>query len=140
MLAGGPAATQLLRELWGSDAGRTAFRYLGAPPISEDDLETLAEARLSPSSSDEASDKLLAIMRVIVDPRRFPWLLEERPPSAAEVHAAAVASASLIASQRVQTLRRSDEKAAVEGAVKGLLVAWDGGSRRCGPRAASRSC
>jgi hypothetical protein len=122
VLAGGPTATQLLRELWGSDAGRTAFRYLGAPPISEDDLETLAEARLSPLSSDEASDKLLAIMRVIVDPRRFPWLLEERPPSAAEVHAAAVASASLIASQRVQTLRRGDEKSAVEGAVKGLLV------------------
>ena len=33
VLSGGPSAHDLLRELWSSDVGRTAFRYLGAPPI-----------------------------------------------------------------------------------------------------------
>ena len=33
-----------------------------------------------------------------------------------------LATTALIASQRVQTLRRGDEKSAVEGAVKGLLI------------------
>jgi len=125
LLAGGPSAAARLRELWGTEAGRTAFRYLGAPPISEDDLETLAEAKLSPASvgaADERGERLLSVMRTIADPRRFPWLGPQRAPRPAEQRAAVLASAALMASQRVQTLRRGDEKSAVEGAVKGLLV------------------
>ncbi len=75
MLAGGAGTEADLRALWSSDSGRTAFRYLGAPPISDDDLETLAELRLAASSADPVADygeKLLAVMRVIVDPRRYP--------------------------------------------------------------------
>lgn len=122
-LAGGPAASALLSDVWKTDLGRTAFRYLGAPPISTDDLETLAEARLSAAALDGAgADKLLDVMRVIADPRRFPWLADRRAATPAERDAAQLASAVLVASQRVQTLRRGDEKSAVEGAVKGLLV------------------
>jgi hypothetical protein len=125
LLGGGPGMEARLRELLRTETGRTAFRYLGAPPISEDDLETLAEARLASSSAEAGHpqrDRLLAVMRLIADPRRFPWLAERREPSAAELQAAVLASAALMASQRVQTLRRGDEKSAVEGAVKGLLV------------------
>ena len=61
-------------------------------------------------------------MRVIVDPRRFPWIARQRPARASEREAATLATTALIASQRVQTLRRGDEKSAVEGAVKGLLI------------------
>jgi hypothetical protein len=49
-------------------------------------------------------------------------LADGRGATAAEQHAAKLATAVLMASQRVQTLRRGDEKSAVEGAVKGLLI------------------
>ena len=77
MLAGGSAAEAELRALWASDGGRAAFRYLGAPPISDDDLKTLAELRLAARSAGADAghgEKLLSVMRVIVDPRRFPWI------------------------------------------------------------------
>ena len=47
------ASHDVLASLWASESGRTAFRYLGAPPISTDDLETLAEARLSVASAQD---------------------------------------------------------------------------------------
>ena len=125
VLAGGPVAETELRKLWSSETGRAAFRYLGAPPISDDDLQTLAECRLAPASAGsdaQFGEALLAVMRTIVDPRRFPWIAGKRPASASERAAATLATTTLMASQRVQTLRRGDEKAAVEGAVKGLLV------------------
>ena len=119
------ADSEFVKSLWRTDSGRTAFRYLGAPPISEDDLETLAEAKLGSASAAAASGKgqsLIAVMRTILDPRRFPWVVEQRAPTKAELQAAVVATTSLMASQRVQTLRRGDEKSMVEGSVKGLLV------------------
>ena len=124
LLAGGAGVQARIAELWRTEAGRTAFRYLGAPPISEDDLETLAEARLAAAATTDAQamERLLVVMRSIVDPRRFPWLAPGRKSSLAERNSGALATAALIASQRVQTLRRGDEKAAVEGAVKGLLI------------------
>ena len=119
------ADSAFVKSLWSTESGRTAFRYLGAPPISEDDLETLAEAKLSPASARSPTGKgqsLIAVMRAILDPRRFPWVAGQRAPTQAELQAAVLATTSLMASQRVQTLRRGDEKSMVEGAVKGLLV------------------
>ena len=119
------ADSDLLASLWATESGRTAFRCLGAPPISEDDLETLAEARLSVASSQDPEGKgrrLMAVMRAILDPRRFPWIGQKRTPTPTELRAAALATTSLIASQRVQTLRRGDEQSMVEGAVQGLLI------------------
>ena len=119
------ADSAFVKSLWSTESGRTAFRYLGAPPISEDDLETLAEAKLSPASARSPTGKgqsLIAVMRAILDPRRFPWVAGQRAPTKAELQAAVLATTSLMASQRVQTLRRGDEKSMVEGAVKGLLV------------------
>lgn len=137
VLAGGVASAELLKRLWATDAGRTAFRYLGAPPISEDDLETLAEAKFSVASAGDEKgrlDRLLSVMRAIVDPRRFPWIVESREPTPEECAAAVLASTVLTASQRVQVLRRSDEKAMVEGAVKGLLIGagWRDAARPVG--------
>ena len=125
VLAGAEASAELLQTLWGSEAGRIAFRYLGAPPISEDDLETLAEAKLSATAAQDAEGKrrrLVDVMRAILDPRRFPWVGAGREPTKIELNAAVLATTTLIASQRVQTLRRGDEKSMVEGAVKGLMV------------------
>ena len=120
-----PLSHELLRDLWRSEEGKTAFRYLGAPPISADDLETLANATLGPRALDgdaAGARRLLDVMRVIADPRRFPWLAQARPARPQELSAAKLASAVLVASERLRTLRRGDEKSAIEGAVKGLLV------------------
>ena len=42
-----------------------------------------------------------------LDSKRFPWMAEQRRPDEAELHAASLASASLMATQRVQTARRN---------------------------------
>ena len=122
------------KAVWSSEAGREAFRYLSAPPISNDDLETLAATALSPMAATDGlrRERLLDVMRAILDPRRFPWIADKREPRPQELKAAALATSTLIASQRVQTLRRGDEKAMVEGAVKGLLVGmgWQIGPTR----------
>jgi hypothetical protein len=136
-LTGGADGGQLLKQLWASEEGRTAFRYLGAPPISEDDLETLAETRFNATATGDVQgrlERLLGVMRAIVDPRRFPWVAEGRDPTPHEVDAAVLASTTLTASQRVQALRRGDEKSMVEGSVKGLLVGlgWQAAQRPAG--------
>jgi XamI restriction endonuclease len=128
--------SDVIDTLWASESGRTAFRYLGAPPISQDDLETLAEAKLAVGSaraSDGKRNRLIAVMRAILDPRRFPWIVDARSPTSSELHAAVLATTSLMASQRVQTLRRGDEKSMVEGAVKGLLVGMGWGHAAARP-------
>ena len=135
VLAQDETGLALLKKLWTSDAGRTAYRYLSAPPISEDDLETLAEARLATRTvvaGAPALARLIDVMRATLDPRRFPWVAEARPATAAELQAAVLASTTLAATQRLHTLRRGDEKSMVEGAVKGLLVGmgWHAGLLR----------
>jgi hypothetical protein len=115
---------RVLPGLLTTDDARTAFRYLGAPPISEDDLKTLAESKLCAA---RLRDDLEQARRVrdtvlhIIDPRRFPWVREDRNPSGYEVETAVVASAALVAAQKVQTRRRNDAKRQQESQVKELL-------------------
>ena len=135
VLAQDQAGVALLKQLWASEAGRVAYRYLSAPPISEDDLETLAEARLgvrTATADSPALARLIEVMRTTLDPRRFPWVGQGRAAGVDELKAAILASTTLAASQRLQTLRRGDEKSMVEGAVKGLLIGmgWQHSSER----------
>ena len=103
---------------------RTAFRYLAAPPISEDDLKTLADTTLSASAlrnDPEQARRVRGIVLHIIDPHRFPRVAEQRAPSAHEREQAVVASAALVAARKVETSRRSDAKQAQEDQVKELL-------------------
>ena len=106
-----------------------AFRYLTGPPISADDLKTVAEiASLAPSrlaSDSETLDKLVAVIASGLDRRRFEWVSEAREASDHERHAAILASAGLLAAQRVQTARRSQAKRKQEGLAMEAL-------RQCG--------
>lgn len=103
------------------------FRYLAGPPISEDDLRVLSEAAsLAPSRLRENPadvQRLIDVVKVVLDRRRFAWVVEGREPTEAERNAAVMASAALLATSRAQTLRRSSGKEIQEQMVKDALTA-----------------
>lgn len=103
-----------------------AFRYVAGPPISLDDLKVVANTSSLSAKNLEANPELA--QRVIetvmlgLDRRRFPWLADGRAPREEERRAAVLASAALIASQRVATDRRSDGKSEQEGMIEAVLI------------------
>jgi len=120
-----PVDAKWVAELLADENLRTALRYLGAPPISEDDLKTLTGDSLAPTLVQDdptRAERICNVMLKILDPKRFPWIYENRSPKREEVSRAMLASTVVAAAQRVQTSRRIDEKLAIEGAVRGLLV------------------
>lgn len=102
-----------------------ALRYLPGPPISEDDLSVVAEAKLTPSKLREDSEMVDRILQVILsqlDRRRFAWVSERRKPSEFERNAAIIASAALTATQRLGTSRRNFGKRQQELLVETCLM------------------
>ena len=102
-----------------------AFRYLAGPPLSQDDLKTLSEAVLSPGRlrSDPAMvRRIIEVVRIGLDRRRFPWISEGREPTEEERGAAVLASAALMATSRVGAMRRNEGKEAQEQFVEDTLV------------------
>jgi hypothetical protein len=105
-----------------------SFRYLAAPPISEDDLKVLAEAKSFSKSylknRPEEVRRLVSIVRQILDRRRFSWVIENRDPTETEKNAAVLASAALMAASRAQTNRRNhgkkEQEEKVQEALKGM--------------------
>ena len=98
-----------------------AFRYFTGPPLSADDLKTLSEGVLSPARLREDPAmvrRIVDIVRMGLDRRRFPWISQNRAPTAEERAAAVVASAAIMAARSVGTARRHEGKEAQE-----LLVA-----------------
>ncbi|HEY9153622.1 MAG TPA: XamI family restriction endonuclease [Opitutaceae bacterium] len=113
-----------LREAYSNDLSE-ALRYLAGPPISEDDLEIIAEVRtLSPGvlkSNPEMLRRVLAVIELIMDPHRFPWIKTGDAATKEQREAALVASAVLLAAQRIATGRRMEGKSGQEGAVIAYL-------------------
>ena len=104
-----------------------AVRYLAGPPVSTDDLIELAETKLTASrlrddavAARNVVEKILAML----DVRRFAWVAESRPATENERVAAAVASATLMASQRVRTNRANEAKTIQESRVREHLLAF----------------
>ncbi len=127
-LANKPFDSGDVADLVGDRDTRTAFRYLAAPPVSEDDLKTLAESTLSAKAlrdDAEQARRVRDIVLHIIDPHRFPWIGEGRSPTDGERASAIVASAALVAARKVETLRRSDAKKEQEKAVKIMLRKMD---------------
>lgn len=102
-----------------------AFRYLAAPPISEDDLKILAEAKSFSkgylNANPDSVQKLISVVRQVLDRRRFAWVVEKREPVEAERNAAIMASAALMAARRTETNRRTTGKNDQEKAVREAL-------------------
>jgi hypothetical protein len=106
--------------------GLFAIRYLAGPPISDDDLEVLAEAALTGKKLRADPAMVQRIIQVILDGldrRRFPWVAEGREATAAEREAAILATAALIATRRAETLRRNEGKSDQERLVEDTLLA-----------------
>jgi type-2 restriction enzyme xamI len=104
----------------------TTIRYLASPAISEDDVKVLADAVLSPKrlrADPGMARRVIGTVLLGLDRERFPWVGEDRDPTEAERRAAVVATAALIATQKVQTGRRNEAKKTQEGAVAGALRA-----------------
>jgi hypothetical protein len=83
-LASDPVDASLVSRLVTGRNQQKAFRYLAAPPISEDDLKALAETTLAPSvlkvdvpAAQRVRDTVLALL----DPHRFPWISARRAPT-----------------------------------------------------------
>jgi hypothetical protein len=103
-----------------------ALRYLAGPPISDDDLRVLADVpSLTPGVliADKAIlRKVFNVIERTIDPFRFPWVVEQRRPTESEKAAAILASAVLLATQRMSTARRGVGKDAQEALVRDYLL------------------
>lgn len=117
---------ELAADVLGDEELFHAARYLASPPISEDDLRTLADTsvarsrmRREPGTARQVIDTIL----LALDRERFPWVSEARPPTPAEREAAVLASAAMRAFRQVETQRRNQGKQTQEDAVKAFLVA-----------------
>lgn len=112
-------------EILADPAMRDAARYLASPPISKDDLETLAEVTMAPTLLRKEPDRarrLIAVILEVLDRERFPWVTENRTPTEAERETALVASAAMRAFRRAETERRTQGKRDQENQVKEFLV------------------
>ena len=103
-----------------------AFRYLAGPPISTDDLKTVAEAvsltATKLKNDSELVRRIVDLVLIALDRRRFAWVAEDREPTEAERSAAVLASAALIATQRLGTSRRHESKRMQEQQVEDALL------------------
>lgn len=115
---------ETLEQAYGLGLGE-ALRYLAGPPISDDDLKIIAEVEsLKPNALKHRPGdrrKVFDVIERVLDSHRFPWVVQGTAPSQAQREAALLASAVLLASQRVATERRNDGKARQEEKVKGFL-------------------
>lgn len=102
-----------------------ALRYIAGPPVSEDDLRVLADVEGLGNSRRAADAVVLAKVRQVLlrvlDTHRFPWLQAGRAATPEELAAARLASAVLLAAQRIETERRMQGKNSQESAVKAYL-------------------
>lgn len=113
-----------------------AFRYVAGPPISADDVATLADTTLAPTLIRKDPAKAQAIVETVMlghDRDRFPWVAAARAPTDEERRAAIVATAALIAQRRVLTRRQNESKEEQELAVAEAL-AEHAGLRQVRPR------
>lgn len=124
-ILGADNPSDLLAEIRTDTHKFIALRYLLAPPVSEDDLDTLLDVKLSAKllrTNPEVSKRFAALIKLGLDTRRFPWLQHGTRPSSTAIKAAELATSVAVAIQRAQTKRRGDEKEQLESSVQSLLL------------------
>lgn len=113
-----------LADAYGVGLGE-ALRYLASPPISDDDLQVIADVdSIAPGilkKDPEALRKVFRVIERVIDPYRFPWMKAGAAPTAQQREAALLASSVLLAVQRIATERRNEGKENQEAMVKNYL-------------------
>jgi len=113
-----------LADAYGGGLGE-ALRYLAGPPISDDDLQVIADVEsIAPSilkRNHKALRQVFEVIERVIDPHRFPWVKAGVPPTAEQREAALLASSALLAAQRIATERRNEGKENQETKVKDHL-------------------
>jgi hypothetical protein len=103
-----------------------SFRYLAGPPISIDDLKVLADSKsLSHKTLQQQPEQVARLIDTVMaglDRRRFAWITEGREPTQYERSAAVLATAAVMAAQRVGTLRRTEGSQQQEESVRRALI------------------
>lgn len=105
--------------------GLKSARYLAGPPISEDDLEVIAQAALSPArlrNDPKMVERVIQVILAGLDRHRFPWVLEGREPTEGERQAAVIASAALMATRKIEADRRNESSRIQQQAVTTALI------------------
>ncbi|MCM2549655.1 XamI family restriction endonuclease [Burkholderia glumae] len=120
----GAITDENLAEAYGLGLGE-ALRYLAGPPISDDDLQVIADVdSIAPSvlkKNPAAIRKLFEVIERVIDPHRFPWMEAGTAPTQQQREAALLASSVLLAAQRIATERRNEGKQNQETQVKDFL-------------------
>ncbi|MEU2891517.1 XamI family restriction endonuclease [Streptomyces albidoflavus] len=117
--------TESAAEILGDVDLADVARYLASPPISNDDLRTIADTTTTPSKVKknlESAQNLMNVILMGLDRERFPWVGEGRQASEAERNTAAVSTAAMHAFRWVETWRRHNGKRTQESAVKSFLA------------------
>ena len=73
-IAANPVDAELIADIIDGRDAQKAFRYLTAPPISADDLETVADAVLTPSrlrADADSAKRIRDTVLTIIDPPSF---------------------------------------------------------------------
>lgn len=114
-----------LADAYGSGLSE-ALRYLAGPPISDDDLQVIANVKsIAPGilkNNPEELRKVFDVIECVIDPFRFPWVKSGITPTKEQLEAALLASSVLLAAQRIATERRTDGKDGQEAKVKDYLL------------------
>jgi hypothetical protein len=120
----GAITDESLAEAYGLGLGE-ALRYLAGPPISDDDLQVIADVdSIAPGilkKDTEALRKVFGVIERVIDPHRFPWMEAGVAPTTQQREAALLASSVLLAAQRIATERRNNGKNSQETMVKDYL-------------------
>src|SRR6266568_2219862 len=101
-----------------------AARFLGGPPISEDDLETLVSASVGKRLFPEVAARVAEVLKAAWDPMRFLWLDTGRKPSPQGRQAAMNWTAGIWAVERVRTDLRNQRSKDQQDAVAAALTAY----------------
>jgi hypothetical protein len=121
------------RALVQSGMHMMAFRYLLAPPVSQDQFDLLCpswskrtehpDRRMTQAAAEDAATVVLQWLHKAA----APWLQIGRAPTRAELRGALNRASFFIAAQRVQTIQRGRLSAGQEGAVVALLeeLGWE---------------
>ncbi len=101
-----------------------AARFLSGPPLSQDDLNTLAGGPVCSRKSidEELAHRAIEVVRNFLDPFRYPWIAANRQPKDSELQNAQGWTSSLWAVEKCRTSRRTESSAGQEKRVEDLLV------------------